>query len=164
MELLFTRLEGRGGHEAAYELLARLVGAPLPELRRTDRGKPYFPEGNPHFSVSHTPNHAFCCVHTEPIGIDAEEMDRKADLRVADYILSPPEKERLRLSSDPRDALLRLWVLKEAYAKYTGRGLGNYLKETDFSPDDPRIQIIDGCYVAIFTEGELPCSLIPTRI
>ena len=164
MELLYARLTGRSGHDTAYELLAQIVGAPLPEIRRTDRGKPYFPEGNLHFSISHTPNHAFCCVHAENIGMDAEEADRKADLRVADYIFSPAEKERLRLSSDPRDTLLRLWVLKEAYAKCTGRGLGNYLKETDFSPDDPRIQIIDGCYVAIFTEGEPPCSLTPTPI
>ena len=57
-------------------------------------------------------------------------------------------------TTDPRDCLLRFWVLKEAYAKLTGRGWGSYLQDTCFSPDDPRIQVIDGCYVAILEENE----------
>ena len=48
--------------------------------------------------------------------------------------------------------MLRLWVLKESYAKLTGRGFGHYLKDTAFSPDDPAIQEIDGCYVALMEE------------
>ena len=57
-----------------------------------------------------------------------------------------------RAATCSRAASARLWVQKESYAKLTGRGLGNYLKETDFDPAD--IQIIDGCYVAIMEEGE----------
>ena len=45
-------------------------------------------------------------------------------------------------------------VLKEAYAKLLGKGWGNYLHATVFDPDDPRIQTIDGCYVAILEETE----------
>jgi len=151
MELLWTRLEGRSGHDAAYELLTQAV-CPLPEIRRTDRGKPYFSGSTLHFSISHTKNHAFCCVHTANVGIDAEETDRDIDLRLADKLLSPLEKRRFDAAPDKPAALLRLWVLKEALAKLTGRGWGSYLYETDFAPDDPRIQIIDGCFVAILTE------------
>ena len=61
---------------------------------------------------------------------------------------------RYEAASDKQACLLQLWVLKESYAKLTGRGLGNYLKNTDFDQNDPRIQIIDGCYVAVLTEGE----------
>ena len=46
-------------------------------------------------------------------------------------------------------SLLRFWVLKEAAAKLTGEGLRGYPNHTDFSPDDPRITVIDGCYVAV---------------
>ena len=46
--------------------------------------------------------------------------------------------------------LLKFWVLKEAYAKLTGRGLGNYLGQTDFDPETA--QIIDGGYVAVLEE------------
>ena len=153
MRLAWTRLDGKDGHDAAYALLEQLVGTPLPPIRRTELGKPYFADGGPHFSISHATNHAFCCVSERKIGIDAEEIGRRVDLRLADKFLSPYEKTLFDAAVDKQDCLLRLWVLKESYAKLTGRGIGNYLKSTDFSPDDPRIQIIDGCYVAVL-EGE----------
>lgn len=149
MRMLWTRLEGRSGHEAAYALLAQLAGTPLPPISRTAQGKPYFSAGGLHFSISHTKKHAFCCVSERNIGIDAEEIDRAVDLRLAEKFLSSAEKARLDAAADKADTLLRLWVLKESYAKLTGRGIGNYLKNTDFSPDDPRIQTIDGCYAAV---------------
>ena len=155
MKLLWTRLEpGISGHDAAYRLLARLVGQPLPEIRRTEQGKPYFPEGKCHFSLSHTVRHAFCCVSERNVGIDAEEIGRKIDPRLGKRWLSESERARLEAARDREDALLRLWVLKESYAKLTGRGIGNYLKDTDFSPEDPRIQVLDGCYVAVMEEGD----------
>ena len=152
MKLAWTRLDGRDGHEAGRALLAELLGE-VPEIAVTDRGKPYFPGNSLHFSVSHTKNHAFCAVSEHNIGIDAEETDRDIDFRIARRFLSENEKARFQKAADPRDALLRLWVLKESCAKMTGRGWGNYLKNTDFDPEDERIQIIDGCYVAVLEEN-----------
>ena len=152
MEILWARLNGRSGHEAGRELLAKVCGGTLPTIAYTDRGKPYFPGKALHFSISHTKNHAFCAVSHKNIGIDAEEMDRKVNLRLADTQLSSREKTRFDAAEDKSACLLRLWVLKESYAKLTGRGLGAYLKETDFDPNDPRIQTIDGCFVAVLTE------------
>ena len=94
----------------------------------------------------------FCALSETPVGIDAEEADRPLDLRLADKILSPSERRRLEAAPCKAQALLRLWVLKESYAKLTGRGLGNYLWNTDFDPQDPRIRIIDGCLVAVLSE------------
>ena len=119
----------------------------------TPRGKPYFPESDLHFSISHTRRHAFCCVSHRNVGIDAEEIGRDIDLRLADRLLSPYEKAFFDAAENKQDCLLRLWVLKESYAKLTGRGFGDYLKDTAFSPDDPALQEIDGCYVAVL-EGE----------
>ena len=152
MELLWQRLDGRDGHKVGRELLARLCGGTLPEICYTDRGKPYFRDKRLHFSISHTKNHVFCAISHKNIGIDAEEMDRKVTLRLAETYLSPTEKARFDAALDKSTCLLRLWVLKESYAKLTGRGLGSYLKDTDFDPGDPRIQIIDGCYVAVLEE------------
>jgi 4'-phosphopantetheinyl transferase len=152
MRLAWTRLDGKDGHDAAYALLEQLVGTPLPPIRRTELGKPYFADGGPYFSISHTTNHAFCCVSERKIGIDAEEIGRRVNLRLANKILSVGEKALFDTAMDKQDCLLRLWVLKESYAKLTGWGIGNYLNRTDFSPDDPRIQIIDGCYVAVLEE------------
>ena len=49
---------------------------------------------------------------------------------------------------------MTFWVLKEAAAKLSGRGLHGYPNDTAFSLDDPRVRELDGCLVAIFTEGE----------
>jgi 4'-phosphopantetheinyl transferase len=151
MKLAWKRLDGANAHEAGRELLRQLVGE-LPVICVTAAGKPYFSDNRVHFSITHTKGHAFCCVSHRNIGIDAEELSRKIDLRLADKILSPGEKARFDAAPDKNSALLRLWVLKESYAKLTGRGWGSYLYETDFDPDDPRVTIIDGCYVAIMED------------
>lgn len=148
----FERLDGRSGHAVGRQLLAQLyreaTGNDHPEIVCTPLGKPYFVGSKWHFSISHTKNHAFCVLADHPVGIDAEEIGRKIDPALAKRYLS--EAEQSRLSED--DALLRLWVLKEAAAKLSGKGIGNWLKTTDFDPFDPRITIINGCYVAILEE------------
>jgi 4'-phosphopantetheinyl transferase len=88
------------------------------------------------------------------VGLDAEEQSRRVAPGLPQRFLSEQELARQKAAADRDGAMLRLWVLKEAYAKLTGPGLGNYLKNTDFHPEDPRIQIIDGCYVAVLEEGE----------
>ena len=147
-------LEGRTGHEAAWTLLEELYGAPLPEVRHTDRGKPYFACGEPHFSISHTKRHAFCALGPAPLGLDAEEADREIRPVLAEKILSGSEMGRFRAAEDPQTALLKLWVLKEAAAKCSGEGLRGYPNDTDFSPEDPRVLTIAGCFVAVLTEGD----------
>ena len=112
MKLMGQSLEGRDGHSAGLALLEQLYGAPLPEIRRTERGKPYFADSSVHFSISHTKNHVFCALSDCPIGIDAEEQDRNIDLRLADKILSPGEKKQFDAAEDKRLALLTFWVLK----------------------------------------------------
>ena len=125
----------------------------MPRILLEAKGKPYFEDSPWHFSISHTKGHVFCALSEHPIGIDAEETDRKINLLLADKILSPKEKVRYQQAENKRHALLKLWVLKEAAAKCTGEGLRGYPDHTDFSPEDPRVKEIDGCYVAVI-EGE----------
>ena len=158
MRLAWMRLDGRNGHEAGRLLLHQLyeeqTGEEYPAILVTPRGKPYFQESPLHFSISHTKNHAFCVLAPCPVGIDAEEKDRKVNLRLADKILSLPERSRYEAADDKQAALLRLWVLKEAAAKLSGEGLNGYPDHTHFSPDDDRITEIDGCYVAVLKEND----------
>ena len=158
MRLKWERLDGRSGHEVGRQLLGQLyreeTGEELPEIRIAPRGKPYFLDSSLHFSISHTKEHAFCVLAECPVGIDAEEKDRRINLRLAEKILSEPERKRFESAADQRDALLRLWVLKEAAGKLTGEGVNGYPNHTDFDPCDPRIQEIDGCYVAVLKEND----------
>ena len=153
----WCRLEGLSGHDAGRQLLAALyrekTGCDLPAIRITEYKKPYFPDSPLHFSISHTRRHAFCVLSQENIGMDAEESDRPIRLELAGKILSASERAEFDRAEDKRQALLKLWVLKEAAAKLGGRGLQGYPTHTSFSLDDPRVTQIDGCYVAI-VEGE----------
>ena len=144
------------GHEAGRMLLKKLwedhIGGQTPEIAIADRGKPYFADSPWHFSISHTKKHVFCVIHEAPVGIDAEETDRRIDLRLAKKILSPGEKAQFDAAADKRLALLRFWVLKEAAAKRSGEGLRGYPNQTDFSLEDPRVYERDNCLVAILTD------------
>ena len=149
-------IAGRTGHEAGRKLLAemyaRYVGGELPQIRRTDRGKPYFVDSPWYFSISHSKDHVFCALSEKPIGIDAEEADRQVRLSLAEKILSPMEKAQFDSASDQRTALLTFWVLKEAQAKMTGIGLKGYPMHTEFTLPDPRVRQMEGCLVAAIEE------------
>ena len=154
MKLFGQPLNGQNPHEVGLALLETLLGEPLPEIRCTPRGKPYFPDNPLYFSISHTKHHVFCALSDCPIGIDAEEKDRAIKLSLADKILSPSEMAQFQQASDPQLALLTFWVLKEAAAKCSGEGLRGYPNHTAFSLCDPRVREMDGCLVAVITEND----------
>lgn len=159
MKIAHCLLQGRSGHDAGLSLLTALyreeTGKELPEICRTPRGKPYFPEDPVHFSITHTNNHAFCVLSPTPIGIDAEELTRIINPRLAEKILSPQEMEAYLAADDKNRALLTFWVLKEASAKCSGEGINGYPNHTNFSLKDPRVQERDGCLLAIITKESL---------
>ena len=156
MRLVWCKLEGQTGHEAGRQLLAEVyraeTGEDLPEICLTDRGKPYFPGSPWHFSISHTRLHAFCVLEKHNIAIDAEELDRKINLKLAEKILSPMEKRQFDAAENKERALLTFWVLKEAAAKLSGEGLRGYPNHTHFSLEDPRVTELDGCILAVMEE------------
>ena len=157
LALKYRSIQAGEGHAAGRALLKEMVeqftGAPMPEILFAERGKPYFANGNLHFSISHTKRHVFCALSDRPIGIDAEETDRDISLNLAQKILSPGELSQYEAAEDKRTALLTFWVLKEAQAKCDGTGLQGYPNHTNFSLDDPGVMIMDGCLVAV-TEKE----------
>ena len=156
--LRYARLEGRTGHEAGRALLRAMyeeaVGEDMPEIAIADRGKPYFPGSPWQFSISHTSGHVFCALSQSPVGIDAEEADRKVNLKLSRRALSPGELAQWEQAPDQKKALLTFWVLKEARVKCSGEGLRGFPNNTDFRLDDPRVQEIDGCLVAVITGNE----------
>lgn len=162
MQIGSRQLRGQTGHEAGLQLLEEMyfarTGQAMPEILRPEGGKPRFAGGTLHFSVSHTKRHVFCALSDRPVGIDAEEADRQIDLRLADKILSPAERLRYEAQPDKRLALLKLWVLKEAAVKLTGEGLRGYPNKTDFSPEDPRIILRDGCLLAVMEAETAVCG------
>lgn len=156
MKIAFCKLESQTGHEAGRKLLKELyleeTGEDLPEIRIAERGKPYFADSSWHFSISHTPNYAFCVLSRNNIGLDAEELNRKVNLKLAEKVLSSEEKAQFDAAENKQKALLTFWVLKEAAAKLNGEGLRIYPNHTNFSLEDSRVTELDGCIVAVMEE------------
>lgn len=79
------------------------------------------------FSISHSAHLvAVALTHGRQVGIDIEPWNRSVDIEaISQRFLSP--QERLAISQArgrEREAFLRTWTLKEAYAKARGLGLG----------------------------------------
>lgn len=154
--LSWQRLDGRKGHQVGRALLEESylanIGEKMPEILVAPGGKPYFAEGKWHFSISHCKNHCFCLLSDEPVGLDAEELNRQVDPKLARQILSPGERAQYEGAADKNRALLHFWVLKEAAGKLSGTGIGFHPNCTDFMLTDSRVREMDGCLVAIMTQ------------
>ncbi len=151
-------LGGRSGHDAGRTLLKALyeavTGDALPSIAIAPGGKPYFLDSPWHFSISHTKNHVFAALADCPVGIDCEEVDRILPEKLAGRILSPGELAQWEKAPDKNRALCTFWVLKEAAAKCSGRGIQYPENHTNFTLSDPRVREEDGCLVAVITEED----------
>jgi 4'-phosphopantetheinyl transferase len=102
------------------------------EVSREPRGKPVLDDGSLQFNLSHSGELALVAItRCSPVGVDLEHQRELHDpSALARRICTPAEREHL-LSSPDADALLRLWVRKEAVIKATGEGLARPLNELD---------------------------------
>ncbi|MCR4644763.1 MAG: 4'-phosphopantetheinyl transferase superfamily protein [Oscillospiraceae bacterium] len=131
----------REQHFAAYtmlqEVLRRHAGLPeLPEIARTEMGKPWFP-AHPEirFSISHTKGLAVCLLSDKECGVDTEQR-RPLREKVAARVFSPEEQAALAASDDPDMLFTRLWTLKESYVKAIGIGVSYPMREISFTLGD----------------------------
>jgi len=155
LKLDYWPLNGLDSRVAGKLLLAQmyeeLTGEAMPPIEKAPRGKPYFPGSDLHFSITHTKTTVFCAIADTVIGIDAEDLDRKVSPQLAEKILSPYEYTQYEAvpNEEKNEALLRFWVLKEAEAKCSGQGLRGYPNHTELFLEDPRVQELGGCMVAV---------------
>ena len=128
LNIYIAPISHMSGKETVYGLLEkaylRLFGETMPQIQKTQNGKPYFPKkADVHFSLSHAKTHVMCAISDNPVGVDIESP-RTISERAVSYFASP---EELALF-EPID----LWVLKESYIKLVG-GTLSLVKKTRFS-------------------------------
>lgn len=107
------------GKELTDFLVGRCLNMEKAEILRMDGGKPYI-EGGPCFSVSHSGNLFACVVSPDNIGIDIQHRRGVDAVGIARRYFIEEEISRIEADSD---WFFRIWARKEAFAKYTGRGL-----------------------------------------
>jgi len=135
-------VRGKNEYIASRWLLRKVLGrytnvAPAAvEFLYADKGKPYLPQGDIHFSLSHSGHWALLAVaKTELIGVDIEELKPARDLLgIAENYYHPKEFAYLRtLKEEAQHAYFyRLWTLKEAFLKAIGAGISAGLEKIQF--------------------------------
>jgi 4'-phosphopantetheinyl transferase len=135
---------------ALKRLLLSVVSEPAPHawtFETAPSGKPRVsPLPGPHFNLSHSEGLVACAVSNElELGIDVEPVDGKAPLEVARIHFAPAEQSWIAALPRSEQALAfwRVWTLKEAFIKATGRGLGQPLQDISFSFDPLRVVFHD---------------------
>lgn len=141
-----ARCDGENEHDAAYRLLAAAVKQALdwqslPEIRREDGGKPFFP-AHPDvcFNLSHSHGAVVCALHDKPVGVDIEKL-RPAPRRLADGLDDA--------------SFFRLWTAKEASIKRMGLGVGSLLRPMEPDPHCQCLEgLLDGWVVTVCPAGD----------
>lgn len=116
------------GEGDPYILLRRLLEEagrvdPLPEIARTERGKPFFPDcPHLHFSVSRSGGLSLCALGDSPVGADVE-LVRPRSKGFPRYVLSDREYEWYEGRGCRWGDFYTLWTMKEARVKCTGEGI-----------------------------------------
>ncbi len=120
------------------------------EISVNEFGKPYLKNRpNLHFNISHSGDYVFCITDDMPVGIDVEKLS-SANIAVAKRYFAKSEYEWI-MEKDPEKRFVRIWTLKESYAKYKGQGLGLSFGGFEAIPDLGKVPPD-----AFFTEYELP--------
>ena len=130
-------------HEAARRILEwkyeEIWNKPQPDIQIGEFGKPHFGNAEEYFSFSYTEGLAFCAISDGEIGLDVEKV-RSVSSAAISKVLSREEWLYYSGSSNPAEAFMRFWTLKEAYCKFTGQGIAQQsLKDLvfDLSGDHP---------------------------
>jgi 4'-phosphopantetheinyl transferase len=120
-------------------------------------GKPYFKNSDIFFNYSHCKYAAVCAVALEEVGVDVQEI-KTVKPSVIKRVCCDNELRVIKTDED----FIKTWVLKEAYAKFTAKGICMGLQSIDTTmlPDELVINQGD-LYIACYSRrlNEFPTSL-----
>jgi phosphopantetheinyl transferase len=110
---------------AAGLLLRQFLGVTKDEdLAYNHHGQPRLASPGPYFSLSHCGEMAALAIGSSPLGLDLERKRPNLNWeRLALAILTPAEREALKLWPNSEEFVLAAFTLKESLAKATGLGI-----------------------------------------
>lgn len=113
--------------DALRKILVEFYQVENPVVLRSPSGKPYV-ENAPHFSVTHTKQRLYVAVSSQPVGLDAESLQRNGNFQT--ILKKFPDIEQEEIVN--REAFLTHWVAKESAVKYLGGTLAKDLSKLAF--------------------------------
>lgn len=139
---------------AVAQLAGEYLGKKSTDLifDKTETGKPFFKDVNDlYFNISHSFLSYAVAISDSPIGIDIEVI-REVNLKIAERMFTENEKEYV---GNDTVRFFEIWTKKEAYSKFTGKGLGEKFSSFDVLlpplADNFTFEIKDGAAVAVYS-------------
>lgn len=120
-------------------------GRPVIEYSYGPQGKPYLKEyPDVYFSLSHSGNMVALALSDAEVGIDVQEM-RGYNEKIARRFYHAKEVQMLEQTADDKKEayFYKIWCMKEAYIKYTGKGMSEDLRSFYFEEESGRIYVKD---------------------
>ena len=114
-----------------------------------NKGKPFLVNKEGFFSVSHSKGLVAVSVSDSAIGIDVERI-RKLNLNIIKKVCNEREKEYVlngKTDDEKTIRLIEIWTFKEAYFKYTGTGITDFLGVDYFDEKIIRKKVITKEYI-----------------
>lgn len=132
--LKFKHEQGQRLCVLAYQLLKRGLREEYgitenPVFEYNAHGKPSI-IGHPEicFNLSHCKKAAVCAISSRPVGVDVESI-REYKESLVRYTMNDLEISLIESDPSPDVTFIRLWTMKEATLKLSGRGISNDMKE-----------------------------------
>lgn len=138
----FRRTSYMAGRALLAAWCLRRYGCPaLPDMVTGPHGRPAFRDPRlPDFSISHSGDWLWLAVGEPMLGLDVEQLRPRRNLqKLMAHVLSPLELAWVAVQDDELRAFYRLWTLREAVLKASGRGLAG-LSRLQLLPDLYRIE------------------------
>lgn len=123
-------------HEMLFHVLESFYDLKVTESDFTANanGKPSLKKGDIKFNITHADGLIMIAVGDKEVGIDAENVFRKADAqKIAEKYFSDDERGQIKTDKH----FYTLWTKKESAIKYAGLSLAAALKNTSFRGEKP---------------------------
>ena len=132
----------------------------LPEMVMGPHGRPAFRDPLlPEFSISHSGDWLWLALGEPSLGLDVEQHRPRRNLdKLMAHVLSPLELAWVSSQRDELSAFYRLWTLREAVLKASGRGLAG-LSRLQLFPSEQRIETCEVGAGQILVTGSGGCSV-----
>jgi 4'-phosphopantetheinyl transferase len=128
------------GRAVLRHLLSRHFGVEPQAFRfeLRENGKPFLPQSDIHFNVSHSGEVVAIALAANEVGVDIEAKHRIPEIAaIAARFFSKDEAERVGVATNATDEFFRIWTMKEAVVKAGGQGLGlplDYFTVPSYAP------------------------------
>ncbi|MBQ8614014.1 MAG: 4'-phosphopantetheinyl transferase superfamily protein [Ruminiclostridium sp.] len=144
-----------------YSLFEERLTTSAPAFSYGQNGKPFLTDyPDIHFNLSHADGFCACAVSDEEIGLDIQDYrPLKAD--ISRKICTPAELKAVNASDDPQKEICRLWCMKEARGKLTGKGFAEGFDKIETAELIKKGELystvaFDGLFVSICGFSPLP--------